>query len=78
MPRENHQVLPDRRLKQVGTFLDRPCGLCSSNVALVTESRRVRRGLAWLNPLWDDEPELFEVCAGCHARRLIERDQLPR
>ena len=64
-----------RRLKQIGIRLDRPCGLCSGNVAVVAEARSVRRGLAWVNPLWDAEVERFEICSSCGARSLIDERQ---
>jgi hypothetical protein len=48
------------------------CGLCGHGEAVITEVRTVRQGLSWVNPAWAPEIELFEVCAGCGARRQIE------
>ncbi|HEV7188712.1 MAG TPA: hypothetical protein VGN28_12530 [Blastococcus sp.] len=48
------------------------CGLCGHTEAVITEVREVRQGLAWVNPVWSPDVELFEVCAACGARRLME------
>jgi hypothetical protein len=63
-------------MKQIGILLDRPCGLCRSTAAVIAESRAVRHGLAWVNPVWKAEPELYEVCSGCGARRPLEDQRL--
>jgi hypothetical protein len=39
---------------------------------VITEVRAVRRGFAWVNPVWSPEIELFEVCSACGARRMLE------
>jgi hypothetical protein len=49
---------------------DSRCGLCGAGLLLVA-SRRVRRGLAWLNPLWDPVPMTHEVCPSCGARMEV-------
>lgn len=48
------------------------CGLCGHGGAVITEVRTVRQGLAWINPVWTPEVELFEVCPSCGARRQLE------
>ena len=48
------------------------CGLCGHDEAGITEVRTVRQGLAWMNPAWSPEIELFEVCSSCGARRELE------
>ncbi len=55
--REQTSVLPS----------DSRCGLCGAGLLLVA-SRRLRRGLAWLNPLWDPATMTHEVCPSCGAR----------
>lgn len=52
---------------------DRPCGLCGTTAAVLTETRAVRHGLAWLNPAWSAEAKLYELCPHCGAKRPIER-----
>jgi len=46
------------------------CTLCDGQLMLVT-TRRVRRGVAWLNPLWNAGVEVHEVCSACGARLEI-------
>lgn len=48
------------------------CGLCGHAGVDITEMRTVRQGLAWVNPAWSPEVELFEVCTSCGARRQLE------
>lgn len=48
------------------------CGLCGHAGAVISEVRTVRQGLAWVNPMWSPEVELFEVCGACGARRQLE------
>ena len=63
-------VKPARR-KQISAVLgEGRCTLCGGTLMLVT-TRRVRRGVAWLNPLWDAEVEVHEVCSACRARQEI-------
>jgi hypothetical protein len=62
-----------RRSKQLGLIADRPCGLCGATSAVITESRAVRQGLAWLNPAWDADAKLYELCPGCGAKRPLEQ-----
>jgi hypothetical protein len=63
-------VKPARR-KQTNAILgDGTCSLCGGVLMLVT-TRRVRRGAAWLNPLWDPQVKMHETCLTCRARREI-------
>jgi hypothetical protein len=48
------------------------CGLCGHLGQVITQTRRVRKGLDRLNPRWDAEPEAWEVCPNCRARRALE------
>jgi hypothetical protein len=48
------------------------CGLCGHTEAVISEVRTVRQGLAWVNPVWAPDVELYEVCAYCGARRQLE------
>ena len=47
-----------------------PCQLCGRET-VVTQSRTVRRGTAWLNPRWDPDIRVYELCASCGAKREI-------
>ena len=38
---------------------------------MLVTSQRVRRGAAWLNPLWHPEVAVHETCLTCGARREI-------
>ncbi len=38
---------------------------------VVTESRAVRRGAAWLNPKWNPEVRVHELCRSCGAKLEI-------
>ena len=38
---------------------------------MLVTSRRIRRNAAWLNPRWDPEVEVHEVCSACGARQEI-------
>ena len=62
-----------RRSKQLGLLTDRPCGLCGTTAAVITETRAVRQGLDWLNPSWDADPKLYELCPTCGAKRVLEQ-----
>jgi hypothetical protein len=48
------------------------CGLCGHAGAVIAEVRTVRQGLAWVNPVWTPEVEMYEVCPSCGARRQLE------
>ena len=61
-----------RRRTELFVLPNRPCGLCGHRDAVVTESRTVRQGLAWVNPLWSPEVDLYEMCSACGARRPLE------
>ncbi|UOY00235.1 hypothetical protein [Blastococcus sp. PRF04-17] len=61
-----------RQRTELFVLPDRPCGLCGHGEAVVTESRSVRQGLAWLNPVWSPDVELYELCSSCGARRPLE------
>jgi hypothetical protein len=61
-----------RRRRELFTLPGLSCGLCGHGEAVITEVRTVRQGLAWVNPAWSPEVELFEVCASCGARRQME------
>lgn len=52
------------------------CGLCGHAEAVITEVRTVRQGLAWVNPAWTPEVELFEVCSDCGARRELQNSRV--
>ena len=47
-----------------------PCQLCGA-ATVVTQSRAVRRGAAWLNPRWDPEIRVYELCRSCGAKLEI-------
>jgi hypothetical protein len=61
-----------RRRTTLFVLPDRPCGLCGHGDAVVTESRSVRQGLAWMNPLWSPEVDVYELCSACGAKRPLE------
>ena len=61
-----------RRLTRLGILANRPCGLCGNSAAVITESRAVRQGLAWVNPMWNADPKLYELCPSCGAKRPLE------
>jgi hypothetical protein len=61
-----------RRQRRPLFALPASCGLCGHGEAVITEVRTVRHGLAWMNPAWTPEVELFEVCSSCGARRQLE------
>ena len=63
------------RRKQTNTVLGGGrCTLCGGALMLVT-SQRVRGWAAWLNPLWNPEVAVFEVCEACGARvEVYQRD----
>ena len=63
-------VRPARRKQTSAVLGDGRCTLCGGTLMLVT-SRRVRRGAALLNPLWDPGVEVHEVCSACRARQEI-------
>jgi hypothetical protein len=67
----NHLVQQRRQRRPLFT-LPGSCGLCGHDEAVITEVRTVRQGLAWMNPAWTPEVELFEVCSRCGARRQLE------
>jgi hypothetical protein len=52
------------------------CGLCGHAEAVITEVRTVRQGLAWVNPAWAPEVELFEVCSACGALRELQNSRV--
>ena len=59
------------RRKKTSTILgEGRCTLCGGTLTLVT-SRKVRGGAAWLNPRWNAEVEVHEVCSACGARLQI-------
>jgi hypothetical protein len=64
--------------KQISAILgEGQCTLCGGTLMLVT-SQKVRSGAAWLNPLWDPEVEVHEVCSACRARREIYQTDASR
>jgi hypothetical protein len=65
-------VVQRRQRRTLFTLSGISCGLCGHAGADITEVRTVRHGLAWVNPVWAPEVELFEVCSECGARRLLE------
>ena len=48
------------------------CPLCGHLGLVLTESRFVRRGLAWLRPGFDADARLYELCRECGAKHAIE------
>lgn len=40
---------------------------------MLVTTRKARRGAAWLNPVWDPEVEVHEVCTTCRARLQIHQ-----
>jgi hypothetical protein len=69
-------VQPRRSRRELFVLPDRPCGLCGHGDAVITESRTVRSGLAWVNPLWSPEVAVYELCSACGARRELEGSSL--
>jgi len=67
-----HVVQRRRQRRDLFTLPGISCGLCGHSEAVITEVRTVRQGLAWVNPAWTPEVELFEVCSSCGARRQLE------
>ena len=63
---------PARRKRTSAILGEGGCTLCGAVLMLVT-SRKVRSGLAWLNPLWDTAVQVHEVCSACGARQEIYR-----
>ena len=49
----------------------RPCDVCGSAEVSLTESRRVRHGVGWLNPAFRAAPRRYELCSGCGAKREL-------
>lgn len=47
-----------------------PCQLCQGATE-VTQSRAVRRGAARLNPRWDPDIRVYELCTVCGAKRVL-------
>ena len=47
-----------------------PCQLCRGATA-VTRSTAVRQGLARLNPTWDPDVRVYELCQVCGAKRPL-------
>jgi hypothetical protein len=75
--RHTHRVQQQRRRRtELFVLPNRPCGLCGHSDAVVTESRTVRQGFAWVNPLWSPEVDLYELCSACGARRPLESTAL--
>ena len=70
--RHTHDVQQQRRRTELFVLPDRPCGLCGNGEAVVTQSRTVRQGLAWVNPLWSPEVDIYELCSACGAKRSLE------
>jgi hypothetical protein len=66
--------MAQRTREQVGVRGAR-CGICGAEGVAVIESRRVRRGLAVLNPRWDPRVRTYELCGSCGAKRLLEDDE---
>jgi hypothetical protein len=71
--RHTHDVQQQQRRRRTELFVlaNRPCGLCGNADAVVTESRDVRQGLAWMNPLWSPTVDVYELCGACGARRPL-------
>lgn len=63
---------PARRKQTSSIVGEGRCGLCGGTLMLVT-TRKVRTGAAWLNPVWDPEVEVHEVCTACRARLQIHQ-----
>jgi hypothetical protein len=61
-----------RQRRDLFTLPGISCGLCGHAEAIISEVRTLRQGLAWVNPVWTPEVELYEVCSACGARRLLE------
>jgi hypothetical protein len=72
--RHTHEVQQQQRRRRTELFVlpNRPCGLCGNADAIVTESREIRQGLAWMNPLWSPTVDVYELCGACGARRPLE------
>lgn len=58
-----------RRRRTVLGPAARPCDVCGSADVSVTESRRVRHGLRWLDPAFRAAPRTYELCGGCGTKR---------
>ena len=48
------------------------CPLCGHRGLVLTESRFVRRGAAWLRPGFDADARLYELCRECGAKHAVE------
>ncbi len=68
------RVRSRRRAKQLGIVTDRPCGLCGNVFTVLTETRAVRRGLAWINPLWDPDRYVYQLCSRCGAWQDVDAE----
>ena len=66
-----HGEVTRRERENVGVRAGR-CGICGAEGVAVVESRRVRRGLAVLNPRWDPRVRTYELCGSCGAKRLLD------
>ncbi len=47
-----------------------PCQLCRGDT-IVHESRAVRRSVDWLNPRWQPDVRVYELCQACGARHVL-------
>ncbi len=66
-------VKPARRKRTSAVLGEGRCSLCGGKLMLAT-SRKVRTWTAWLNPLWNPDVQVHEVCSSCGARREIYAD----
>jgi hypothetical protein len=39
------------------------------------ESRALRRGTAWVNPLWKSSPRTHDLCRDCGAKHRTDGDR---
>ena len=72
-----HAEVTQRVRQQMGIRAGR-CGICGADGLTVVESRRVRRGMAVLDPRWDPGVRTYELCGSCGAKRYLEDDEAVR
>jgi hypothetical protein len=59
-----------RRERTVSDIPGAPCQLCNG-ATVIAQTQAVRRGAARLNPRWNPEIRVYELCQACGAKRLI-------
>lgn len=59
-----------RRRRELSDIPGAPCQLCEGPT-VIAQSRAVRSGLALVNPRWDPDIRVYELCRSCGAKRQV-------